>query len=95
MTLVVARVLAIRAHPNADRIRLVDVDAGDGEPLQIVCGAWNFEVGDLVPLAPAGTVLPGGREICPAQDAGGDVQRDVVLGRGAAPARSRRRPRTG
>jgi phenylalanyl-tRNA synthetase beta chain len=57
---VVAAVLGIRPHPNADRIRLVDVDAGDGQTVQIVCGAWNFAVGDLVPLAPAGTVLPGG-----------------------------------
>jgi phenylalanyl-tRNA synthetase beta chain len=56
---VVARVLAIRPHPDADRIRLVEVDPGDGGPLQIVCGAWNFEVGDLVPLAPVGAVLPG------------------------------------
>jgi phenylalanyl-tRNA synthetase beta chain len=46
-------------HPQADRIRLVDVDPGDGGPLQIVCGAWNFAVGDLVPLAPVGAVLPG------------------------------------
>lgn len=60
---VVAKVLDIRAHPDGDRIRLVDVDAGDGEPLQIVCGAWNFQVGDLVPLAPVGAVLPGGFEI--------------------------------
>ncbi|MDA8044416.1 MAG: phenylalanine--tRNA ligase subunit beta [Actinomycetota bacterium] len=56
---VVARVLDIRPHPDADRIRLVDVDPGDGGPLQIVCGAWNFAVGDLVPLAPVGAVLPG------------------------------------
>ena len=48
--------------PNAERIRLVDVDTGDGET-QIVCGAWNFQVGDLVPLAPVGAVLPGGFEI--------------------------------
>ena len=44
-------------HPGpsqAERIRLVDVDAGDGDTLQIVCGAWNFAVGDLVPLAPVG-----------------------------------------
>jgi phenylalanyl-tRNA synthetase beta chain len=61
--IVVAEVLGIRPHPNADRIRLVDVDAGDGNTLQIVCGAWNFAVGDLVPFAPAGTVLPGGLEI--------------------------------
>ena len=56
---VVARVADIRRHPDADRIRIVDVDAGDGKPLQIICGAWNFDVGDLVPLAPVGAVLPG------------------------------------
>jgi phenylalanyl-tRNA synthetase beta chain len=56
---VVAQVLAIRSHPDADRVRLVDVDPGDGSPLQIVCGAWNFAVGDLVPLARVGAVLPG------------------------------------
>ena len=60
--IVLARVLAIRDHPNAERIRLVDVDTGHGET-QIVCGAWNFQVGDLVPLAAVGTVLPGGFEI--------------------------------
>jgi phenylalanyl-tRNA synthetase beta chain len=60
---VVARVEAIRAHPDADRIRLVDVDAGGGDTLQVVCGAWNFSEGDLVPLAPVGAVLPGGFEI--------------------------------
>ncbi len=56
---VVAKVLDIRKHPDADRIRIVDVDGGDGNALQIICGAWNFDVGDLVPLAPVGAVLPG------------------------------------
>jgi phenylalanyl-tRNA synthetase beta chain len=60
---VVARILDIRTHPSADRIRLVDVDAGDGQALQIACGAHNFAVGDLVPLATIGTVLPDGMEI--------------------------------
>ncbi|MGH9092250.1 MAG: phenylalanine--tRNA ligase subunit beta [Acidimicrobiales bacterium] len=59
---VVARVDEIGPIPGADRIRLVTVEAGDG-PLQIVCGAANFAVGDLVPLAPVGAVLPGGFEI--------------------------------
>jgi phenylalanyl-tRNA synthetase beta chain len=59
---VVARVDAITAIPGADRIRLVTVDAGDG-PLEVVCGAWNFSVGDLVPLAPVGATLPGGMQI--------------------------------
>jgi phenylalanyl-tRNA synthetase beta chain len=61
--IVVARVLATRPHPDADRIQLVDVDAGDGEALQIACGAFNMAPGDLVPLAPVGTVLPDGTAI--------------------------------
>ena len=60
---VVARVLQVRPHPDADRVRLVDVDAGDGEALQIVCGAPNVVADALVPLATVGTVLPGGMEI--------------------------------
>ncbi len=59
---VVARVGEIAAIEGADRIRRVVVDAGEG-PVEVVCGAWNFGVGDLVPLAPVGAVLPGGFEI--------------------------------
>lgn len=61
--IVVARVLETRRHPNADKVQLVDVDAGDGEALQIACGAFNFAAGDLVPLATVGTVMPSGMEI--------------------------------
>ncbi|MDP6975060.1 MAG: phenylalanine--tRNA ligase subunit beta [Acidimicrobiales bacterium] len=61
--IVVARVLDLRRHPDADRIQLVDVDAGDGEALQVCCGAFNMSVGDLVPLATLGAVMPGGLEI--------------------------------
>ena len=50
-------------HPNADKIQLVDVDRGDGEALQICCGAFNMAVGDRVPLATLGTVMPGGMKI--------------------------------
>lgn len=60
---VVAKVLAVRPHPSADRIQLVDVDTGDGAPLQICCGAFNMAPGDLVPLATLGTVMPDGLEI--------------------------------
>jgi phenylalanyl-tRNA synthetase beta chain len=59
---VVARIDDVRAIKGADRVRLVTVDAGQG-PLEIVCGASNFEVGNRVPLAPVGAVLPGGFEI--------------------------------
>ncbi|MBV9286183.1 MAG: phenylalanine--tRNA ligase subunit beta, partial [Acidimicrobiia bacterium] len=61
-SVVVARVLATREHPGADKVQLVDVDAGDGQ-LQIVCGAFNFQAGDLVPLARVGTTLPNGATI--------------------------------
>ena len=56
---VVARIDEIRAIEGADRVRLVVVDAGDG-PLEIVCGATNFSLGDHVPLARVGVTLPGG-----------------------------------
>ena len=56
---VVSLVTEIDAIKGADRIRRIVVEAGQG-PLQIVCGAFNFEVGDRVPLAPVGAVLPGG-----------------------------------
>lgn len=56
---IVARIDLIAPIEGADRVRLVTVDAGDG-PLDIVCGATNFAVGDHVPLAPVGAVLPGG-----------------------------------
>jgi len=61
--IVVAKVLGLAPHPEADRIQLVQVDAGDGQPLQICCGAFNMAVGDLVPLATLGTVMPSGLEI--------------------------------
>jgi len=59
---VVARVLSIRAHPEADKVRLATLDAG-GEPTEVVCGAWNFDEGALVAYATVGAVLPGGFEI--------------------------------
>ncbi len=61
--IIVAQVLDLRPHPEADKIQLVDVDTGDGVPLQICCGAFNMSVGDRVPLATIGTVMPGGMEI--------------------------------
>jgi phenylalanyl-tRNA synthetase beta chain len=56
---VVAQVLASEPHPNADRLSVCKVDDGSGVPRQIVCGAKNYKVGDKVPLALPGAVLPG------------------------------------
>jgi len=60
---VVAKVLDLRPHPDADRIQIVEVDSGDGQPLQICCGAFNMSPGDFVPLATIGTIMPNGMEI--------------------------------
>lgn len=56
---VVARILESTQHPNADRLSVCQVDDGSGTPRQIVCGAKNYKVGDHVPLALPGAVLPG------------------------------------
>lgn len=56
---VVARVLRVEEHPNADRLTLCQVDAG-GEPLEVVCGAPNVVEGALYPFIAPGGCLPGG-----------------------------------
>ncbi|MDO5686442.1 MAG: phenylalanine--tRNA ligase subunit beta [Neisseria sp.] len=62
---VVAEVKAVEKHPDADRLRVTQVDAGTGELIQIVCGAPNVAVGVKVPCALAGAVLPGHFKIKP------------------------------
>ncbi len=57
---VVARILAIEPHPQADKLRICQVDDGSGSLLQIVCGAPNARAGLLAPLARIGARLPGG-----------------------------------
>ena len=56
---VVAQILESVQHPNADRLSVCKVDDGSGTPRQIVCGAKNYKVGDKVPLAQPGAVMPG------------------------------------
>lgn len=60
---VLAKVLDLRPHPDADKIQIVDVDMGDGNALQVCCGAFNMSVGDLIPFATIGTTMPNGMEI--------------------------------
>lgn len=60
---VVGHVLDVRQHPNADRVRLADIDLGDGEALQIACGGVNLAKGQLVPVATIGATLPNGMTI--------------------------------
>jgi len=61
--IVVAKILALRPHPDADRIQVVDLEDGGGEVVQVCCGAFNMSVGDSVPLATLGTYMPGGVKI--------------------------------
>ena len=60
---VVARITASTQHPNADRLSVCQVDDGSGQTRQIVCGAKNYKVGDKVPLALTGAILPNGFKI--------------------------------
>ena len=60
---VTARIVASEKHPNAEKLSVTRVEAGRGEPLQVVCGAKNYQVGDVVPLATVGAALPGGLKI--------------------------------
>ena len=56
---IVAEIIALEKHPNADKLNVCQVDAGNNEMLQIVCGAPNARVGLKTPLAKIGAVLPG------------------------------------
>lgn len=60
---VVAQILESTQHPNADRLSVCKVDDGTPHPRQIVCGAKNYQIGDKVPLALPGAILPGNFKI--------------------------------
>src|ERR687898_3500006 len=60
---VVGELLSVESHPRADRLSLTRVTTGDGEPLEIVCGATNIAAGQRIPVALPGAVLPGDRRI--------------------------------
>ncbi|MBR4702791.1 MAG: phenylalanine--tRNA ligase subunit beta [Oscillospiraceae bacterium] len=60
---VVGKVLHMERHPDSDHLWVCQVDAGRGEPVQIVTGAQNVREGDLVPVALHKSTLPGGVKI--------------------------------
>jgi phenylalanyl-tRNA synthetase beta chain len=61
--IVVARVVEVERHPNADHLWVTKVDAGTGELRDVVCGAPNVTAGALYPFAPVGATLPGGLKL--------------------------------
>ena len=54
----VARVLSAERHPQADKLQVLSVDTGDGQPLQVVCGAPNARAGMIGVLGLPGAVVP-------------------------------------
>ena len=60
---VVARIVSVEPHPDADRLRVCQVDDGSDNQHNVVCGAPNAEVGIVVPFARVGALLPGGFKI--------------------------------
>ena len=60
---VVGKVLQAEQHPDADRLRVCQVDTGDGAPSQIVCGAPNVAAGQTVAVAKPGSVMPDGTKL--------------------------------
>ena len=55
--LIIGEVITCEKHPDADKLKITTVDNGNGETLQIVCGAPNVAVGQKVIVAPVGTIL--------------------------------------
>ncbi len=60
---VIAKVLGVEKHPDADRLSVCQVDPGDGSSIEIVCGAPNVYVGMKTPLASPGVTLPNGLKL--------------------------------
>ncbi|MDQ6954780.1 MAG: phenylalanine--tRNA ligase subunit beta [Mariprofundaceae bacterium] len=59
----VGQIISIKAHPDADKLKLLQIDIAEPEPLSIVCGASNMGEGDKIPVATVGTCLPNGLRI--------------------------------
>ena len=78
---VVAQIKSSEQHPNADRLSVCQVDDGSGTLRQIVCGAKNYKVGDKVPLAQPGAVLPGDFKIKASQLRGVESQGMLCSGK--------------
>ncbi|MGX8711141.1 MAG: phenylalanine--tRNA ligase subunit beta [bacterium] len=60
---IMGKVLSLDKHPDSDHLWITKIDTGSGEPIQIVTGAQNLKVGDLVPVAMDNSLLPGGKKI--------------------------------
>ncbi|MBM3678763.1 MAG: phenylalanine--tRNA ligase subunit beta, partial [Actinobacteria bacterium] len=76
---VVGRVLSAEKHPNADKLQLCQVDVGNPDPQQIVCGAWNFGAGATVAVGLPGALLPGFPAPLDERKLRGEMSRGMIL----------------
>ena len=75
---VVGKVLSMEHHPDSDHMWVCQIDVGREEPVQIVTGAWNVHIDDLVPVAMHQVVYVYVQEDRKGQAAGRGVQRHAV-----------------
>ena len=75
----VGKVVGAVKHPNADKLQLCQVDVGESEPQQIVCGAWNFGVGATVAAGLPGVLLPGFPAPLDERPLRGEISRGMIL----------------
>ncbi len=61
--IVIGKVLTCENHPDSDHLHVCSVDIGAEEAVDIVCGAPNVAAGQIVPVAPVGSTMPGGMQI--------------------------------
>jgi len=75
----VGKVIEAVKHPNADKLQLCQLDVGEGELRQIVCGAWNFGVGATVAVGLPGVLLPGFPAPLDERPLRGELSRGMIL----------------
>ena len=61
--IITAKIIEVSSHPNADRLKVVKIETGDGRPRKVVCGAPNVKLDQLVAYAKPGSILPRGQKI--------------------------------
>ena len=77
---VVGKILAIEKHPDADKLVVTKIDVGEEQPVQIVTGASNINVGDYVPVALHGSKIPGPLHGQPKQPGGVTIKKGKLRG---------------
>ena len=75
----VGKVVEAAKHPNADKLQLCQLDVGEGDLRQIVCGAWNFGVGATVAVGLPGVLLPGFPAPLDERPLRGELSRGMIL----------------